>query len=102
MVRDGRRGGTPVDAHPPPHLRSLQLMAQTAEDLLFGRIALHYKLVTREQVLGATQIQTREGGRRQLGEILVEKGILTPRQVEQILAVQRDYVAKQQAPAPPE
>ncbi|MFL6234700.1 MAG: type IV pilus twitching motility protein PilT [Thermoanaerobaculia bacterium] len=74
-------------------------MAQVAEDLLFGRIALHYKLVTREQVLEATQIQTNEGGRRRLGEILTERGVLTPRQVEQILAVQRDYVAKQQAPA---
>jgi twitching motility protein PilT len=74
-------------------------MAQAAEDLLFGRIALHYKLVTREQVLEATQIQTHEGGRRRLGEILAERGILTPRQVEQILAVQRDYVAKQQGQA---
>src|SRR5436305_285143 len=108
MVRDGGWGGTPVDAHPLPHLPSPQLMAQVAEDLLFGRIALHYKLVTREQVLEATQIQATEEGRRRLGEILTEKGILTPRQVEQILAVQRDYVAKQQAqepapaaPAPP-
>src|SRR4051812_20827249 len=77
-------------------------MAQAAEDLLFGRIALHYKLVTREQVLEATQIQTSEGGQRHLGEILVARGVLNPRQVEQILAVQRDYVAKQQAPAAPE
>jgi twitching motility protein PilT len=81
-------------------------MAQVAEDLLFGRIALHYKLVTREQVLEATQIQTQEGSRRRLGEILTERGVLTPRQVEQVLAVQRDYVAKQQgqteaAAAPP-
>ncbi len=75
-------------------------MSQTAEDLLFGRIALHYKLATREQVLEATQIQTSEGGRRRLGEILTERGVLTPRQVEQILAVQRDYVAKQQGQAP--
>ena len=75
-------------------------MAQVAEDLLFGRIALHYKLVTREQVLEATQIQTNEGGGRPLSEILTERGILTPRQVEQILAVQRDYVAKQQAQTP--
>ncbi|HEY4573111.1 MAG TPA: hypothetical protein VIJ26_04090, partial [Thermoanaerobaculia bacterium] len=75
-------------------------MAQVAEDLLFGRIALHYKLATREQVLEATQIQTGEGGRRPLGEILVEQGVLNPRQVEQILAVQRDYASKQPGPAP--
>jgi twitching motility protein PilT len=77
-------------------------MAQAAEDLLFGRIALHYKLVTREQVLEATQIQADEGGARRLGEILTARGYLSPRQVEQVLAVQRDYVAKQQGvqPAP--
>src|SRR5436305_3926606 len=101
QIHGARRGaGRDVDAHPPPHLPSLQLMAQAAEDLLFGRIALHYKLVTREQVLEATQIQTNEGGGRPLSEILTERGILTPRQVEQILAVQRDYVAKQQAQTP--
>ena len=65
------------------------------DDLLFGRIALHYKLLTREQLLAATQKQAREGGYRKLGEILVETGALTAPQLEQLLAVQRDYVAKQ-------
>jgi twitching motility protein PilT len=69
-------------------------MAPVAEDLLFGRIALHYKLVTREQLLEAAQVQTRDGDDRRLGEILLAQGILTPRQIEQILAVQRDYAAK--------
>jgi twitching motility protein PilT len=69
-------------------------MAPVAEDLLFGRIALHYKLVTREQLLEAAQVQTRDGDDRRLGEILRAQGILTPRQIEQILAVQRDYAAK--------
>jgi twitching motility protein PilT len=79
-------------------------MFSTADDVLFGRIALHYKLITREQMVEASQFQAREGGERRLGEILVAQGHLTPRQVEQVLAVQRDYVAKQQAqaaPAPP-
>jgi twitching motility protein PilT len=70
-------------------------MAPAAEDLLFGRIALHYKLVTREQLLAVAQAQARDGDRRRLGEILLHQGILTGRQVEQILAVQRDYAAKQ-------
>ncbi|HEY0555405.1 MAG TPA: PilT/PilU family type 4a pilus ATPase [Thermoanaerobaculia bacterium] len=70
-------------------------MAPAAEDLLFGRIALHYKLVTREQLLAVAQAQARDGDRRRLGEILLAQGLLTPRQVEQILAVQRDYAAKQ-------
>jgi twitching motility protein PilT len=79
-------------------------MAPVAEDLLFGRIALHYKLVTREQLLEAAQVQTRDGDTRRLGEILLAQGLMTPRQIEQVLAVQRDYAAKQAgapAAAPP-
>jgi len=70
-------------------------MAPAAEDLLFGRIALHYKLVTREQLLAVAQAQARDGDRRRLGEILLAQGLLTSRQVEQILTVQRDYASKQ-------
>jgi twitching motility protein PilT len=72
-------------------------MAPVSEDLLFGRIALHYKLVTREQLLEASKLQARQENPRPLNEILVENGHLTARQVEQILAVQRDYLAKQEA-----
>ena len=75
-------------------------MAIGQDDLLFGRIALHYKLITREQLMEATAFQARQGGSRRLGEILVEKGWLDPRQLEQLLAVQKDYVAKQAAAAP--
>ncbi|HEY0514555.1 MAG TPA: PilT/PilU family type 4a pilus ATPase [Thermoanaerobaculia bacterium] len=78
---------------------TLPPMIPASDDLLFGRIALHYKLVTREQLVEASQLQARRGGQRRLGEILVEQGQLTPQQVAQILAVQRDYVAKQQAQA---
>jgi twitching motility protein PilT len=74
-------------------------MVPASDDLLFGRIALHYKLVTREQLLEATEVQGSRGGQLRLGEILVDRGYLNPRQVAQILAVQRDYVAKQQAQA---
>jgi twitching motility protein PilT len=94
-----------------PRTASTTLLCRMAigqDDLLFGRIALHYKLITREQLTEATAFQAREGGGRRLGEILVEKGWLNPRQLEQLLAVQRDYVAKQaqaasapSQPAPP-
>jgi twitching motility protein PilT len=70
-------------------------MAFGQEDLLLGRIALHYKLVTQEQLNQAAAKQGRDGGR--LGEILVQLGILTSGQLDKLLAVQRDYVAKQQA-----
>ena len=74
-------------------------MSPVSDDLLFGRIALHYKLVTREQLVEASQVQAREGNARRLGEILIERGVLNSRQVDQILAVQRDYASKQ--PGPP-
>ena len=74
-------------------------MTPASDDVLFGRIALHYKLVTREQLLEASELQAQRGGQLRLGEILVDKGYLTPQQVAQILGVQRDYVAKQQASA---
>ena len=56
-------------------------MAPAAEDLLFGRIALHYKLVTREQLVEVSQFQASAGDTRRLGEILVEKGYLSQRHV---------------------
>jgi twitching motility protein PilT len=82
-------------------------MVSPQDDLLFGRIALHYKLVTREQLVEASQLQAREGHSRRLGEVLVAQGYLNARQLEQLLAAQRQYVEKQQAqaaapaPAPP-
>jgi twitching motility protein PilT len=81
-------------------------MTSGPDDLLFGRIALHYKLVTREQLLEAAQWQAREASPLKLGEILVDKGYLTRAQLEQILAVQREYLnrppgaAQPTAPAP--
>jgi twitching motility protein PilT len=74
-------------------------MVPASDDLLFGRIALHYKLVTREQLLEASEFQASRGGQLRLGEILVDKGYLNAHQVAQVLSVQREYVAKQHAQA---
>ncbi|HWM91171.1 MAG TPA: type IV pilus twitching motility protein PilT [Thermoanaerobaculia bacterium] len=74
------------------------------DEVLFGRIALHYKLVSQDQLAEATSAWDQEGGLRGLGEILVERGVLNLRQLEQLRTVQRDYLAKQnsqeQQPAP--
>src|SRR4028119_1812862 len=69
------------------------------EDLLLGRIALHYKLVTQDQLTAAAARQDDDRGTRRLGEILLELGSLTPGQLDKLLAIQRDYLAKQQAQA---
>jgi twitching motility protein PilT len=83
------------------------------DEVLFGRIALHYKLVSQDQLTEATSAWTQEGGLRGLGEILLERGVLNVRQLEQLRSVQREYLAKQKGqsqsqqgqqdpPAPPQ
>ncbi|MFL6197573.1 MAG: type IV pilus twitching motility protein PilT [Thermoanaerobaculia bacterium] len=67
------------------------------DEALFGRIALHYKLVSQDQLAEASSAWSQEGGLRGLGEILVERGVLNLRQLEQLRAVQRDYLAKELA-----
>jgi twitching motility protein PilT len=72
-------------------------MSMGQDEVLFGRIALHYKLVSQDQLAEATSAWSQEGGLRGLGEILVERGVLNLRQLEQLRAVQRDYLAKELA-----
>jgi len=72
-------------------------MSDGQGDLLIGRLALHYKLITEDQLAEATRQQSREGHQRKLGEILVANGLLTPRRFEQLLAAQREVLAKRQA-----
>jgi len=66
---------------------------------LFGRLAVHYKLVTADQLAEATRRQARDGHQRPLGDYLVELGLLTPAHVEKLLAVQREVAEKQAATA---
>ena len=67
-------------------------------DPLLGRLAVHYKLITLDQLNEVTKQQARDGGK--LGELLVKRGFINPQQLEQVVKVQREYVAKQAAPAP--
>src|SRR5438105_14887260 len=69
-------------------------MASEQEELLFGRLALHYKLITTTQLEEVHALHALAGGRRQLPGMLVEMGYLTQRQVEQLLVVRREYLEK--------
>jgi twitching motility protein PilT len=71
-------------------------MAET-NDALLGRIAVHTKLITQEQLRDATAAQARSGGRQKLGELLVEKKWISPQQLEKLLAAQKQVLAKQAA-----
>ena len=72
-------------------------MALDSNDQLLGRIAVHAKLLTGAQLNEATLAQGRSGGRIRLGEILVEKGFVTPAQLQKLLAAQKQVAAKQAA-----
>lgn len=74
-------------------------MSSGQDELLFGRLAVHYKLITAGQLDEVHGLHALAGGRRQLPEILVEMGYLTQRQVDQLLVVQRDYLEKKRAQA---
>ncbi len=66
-------------------------------NLLLGRLALHYKLVTQEQLARAARLQAEGGGARRLGEILVAEGYLAPHDLERLLVAQREVAARQEA-----
>src|SRR5262245_3219647 len=64
---------------------------------LLGRIAVHLKLISVDQLAEATRLQGQSGGEKRLGEILVERGMLTPAQLEQVLRARQQLIAKQRA-----
>ena len=72
-------------------------MGLDSNDLLLGRIAVHAKLISSAQLNEATLAQGRSGGRMRLGEILVDKGFVTPTQLQKLLAAQRQVAAKHAA-----
>ena len=73
--------------------------ARPADNLL-GRLALHYKLLTRDQLVESLQEQAREGHRRRIGDLWQEKGWITPQRFAQLLQAQREYEARLAAAAP--
>jgi len=58
------------------------------DDILFGKIALNKRLIRRDLLNRALQYQRAQAPQQPLGEILLEKGILTKAQVDEILAFQ--------------
>lgn len=74
-----------------------------SDDLhLLGRLAVHYKLLTPEQLAETTRAQARSGDPRPLGELWIDAGWMTRPQLDKLLAVQREVLARQsgQASAP--
>jgi tRNA A-37 threonylcarbamoyl transferase component Bud32 len=57
--------------------------------MLFGKIALNWRLITRDLLNRALHYQRTQDPTKPLGEILLEKGILSREQVNDILAYQQ-------------
>lgn len=66
----------------------------TGSSGLLGRLALHYKLLTASQVAEATQLQSAQPHLK-LGEVLVQQGWLTQKQLAWLMQVQEQVLAKQ-------
>ncbi len=61
-------------------------------DALFGRLGVHLGWITLEQLNEATSEQGRLQNTRQLGQVLIDKGYLTPDQVQLLLQRQRQLL----------
>jgi twitching motility protein PilT len=68
-------------------------MSQAPSDLI-GRLAVHYKLISLEQLSAATQAQARSPDKK-LGGLLVELGFINSTQLTQLVEAQRQYLAHQ-------
>ncbi len=64
---------------------------------LLGRIAIHLKLLTPEQLADATRHQAETGGKEPIGAVLVAKGYLSEAQLKTVLRARDQLVAKQKA-----
>lgn len=64
---------------------------------LLGRIAVHLKLITEEQLSVATRRQAESASQKQIGAILVESGFLTQAQLGLVLRARDQLAAKQKA-----
>lgn len=65
-----------------------------AKTPLLGRLAVHYKLISQEQL---SQALADQGDHARLGEHLVERGLIQPKQLDRLLQIQRDMLIKHRA-----
>lgn len=66
------------------------------QGFLLGRIAVQAKLITMDQLNESTAQQGREPGKT-IGRILIERGLISQGQLEKLVKIQKDYIAKRKA-----
>jgi protein-arginine kinase activator protein McsA len=62
------------------------------ESLLLGKLALRDKLMSERDVNLCLRLQAKEGEKRSIGELMVEQGFLTPKQLDLLLAKQQKRI----------
>ena len=66
------------------------------DQALLGRLAVHYKLISPDQ-LNAAMRHAGQQGTSKLADVLRHLGFLTPKQLEWLFSAQQQYLAKQRA-----
>jgi twitching motility protein PilT len=64
---------------------------------LLGRIAIHLKMITHDQLAELTLQQERDGHQQNIGNLMVERGFIDAGQLTRLVAAQKQVVAKQRA-----
>jgi twitching motility protein PilT len=64
---------------------------------LLGRLAVHLKMISMDQLAEAIRAQGRAGEEAKLGEIMVECGFIDRAQLAKLIAAQQQVIAKQKA-----
>src|SRR5258706_9411150 len=67
---------------------------------LLGRLAVHLKMISMDQLAEAIRAQGRAGEDAKLGEILVACGFIDRTQLAKLIAAQQQVLAKQKGKAP--
>jgi twitching motility protein PilT len=77
-------------------------MAESSHQSLLGRLAVRVKLINMRQLELASREQGKRGDAVTLGEVLVEMGFVTPSELERLLQLQKNVLARQAEATAPE
>ena len=61
---------------------------------LLGRLAVHNRIISMDQLAEATDEQGRRNDGSNIGKILIEKGFLTSKQLEKLVGAQQQMIAR--------
>ena len=75
-------------------------MALTPDQALLGRLAVHFKLVSAEQLSDAVRAFAEQENGKPFGEVMRDRGLLTGKQLDWLLAAQQQVLAKHKPAAP--